>query len=873
MRKEFLIAASIFILINSAFSQSDFEKFEQERKNEMAKMSSEQANWEKQQKEEFAKFVKEREAYIQKMDSEFTAYIAKEWVSFKSFKNPSPVKPKPKDQPKITVAAPSSQSTIVKTDKVNKPITVENNLPVLSKAEPEKFAKNVSQFTFYGTPISIEYDKKIVPVVNAEISETAISEALKKYTPTYYGNLINELSYYKNKMNLNDWGYYQLVKQFSEATMKKTGNNSVFLTWFVLLKSNYRAKLGAANQQLVLLLPFKQEIYGKPGVVIDQLKFFAIENKDLNSIVTYKNDFPEARRILDLSINLPIYLMPDMKTKKLVYEKDTLKLRYNANLVNFYKDYPLTNLDVYFGAQLSEVTRESIVGNFAKITKGQDESDAIATVLKVIQDIPYQTDQEQFGYEKFMFPEEFLSYPSADCEDRSITFSAIIRELLKSPAIGLEYSDHVATAVKFKEQPKGDFITFNNTPYTVCDPTYMGAPIGMSMPKYKNETAKIVVPELLSLNAKSKELIWADLMNRGANRGSNSSDIAFDQAGNAYATGYFNDSLKAHTLFRSVDKSNDLFVAKYDPKQKLVWIKTFGGKGNDIGFNIRLDDQNAILISGLTDNEIQFGNDKVQVKENNDVFVAKLSTEGNPMWIEASGLQTNKQADNNVFTSNFSSQGQLKNMRILPENEIYRDFGISLDPANGDVFFTGSLLANGSLKNKDIKYNDYAAFDILSLYKDESSKLIAQQYHKSLIGIVAVMNLINSTELTVPGNKVQELINKYNPGFKTSNKEVYDNLGKVDFIKNNKGIVVIRSKTGDPVNFSYMKVSNQSKIRIFSYNTGNTQVEVLNGISVGKSIIWYNLNFIKMMKQSGELIFDYDNNHSQKKVDVKELLE
>ena len=208
---------------------------------------------------------------------------------------------------------------------------------------------------------------------------------------------------------------------------------------------------------------------------------------------------------------------------------------------------------------------------------------------------------------------------------------------------------------------------------------------------------------------------------------------------------------------------------------------------------------------------------------------------------------------------------------MFPENEGYRDFGLNIDPS-GDVFFTGSLLANGSLKSKDIKFNDYASFDIIDLYKQEANKLTAQQYHQSLVGILAVMNLINSTELTVPGSKVQEVIDKYNPGFHKSNTSVYDNLGKVDFIKNNKGIIVIRSKTGQPVNFSYMKVGNESKIRVFSYNTGNTQVEVLNGISVGKSIIWYNLNFIKMMKSTGDLIFDYDNNHSQKKVEVKELL-
>jgi hypothetical protein len=871
MKHAYYILISLFLVSQPILSQTDYDEFVKQQQQEMTAQEQEQEKWKKDRDEEFNKFVKEREIYIQKLDSEFTAYIKEHWDSFDAFKANAPEKPKPNVQPKLDKIAAKSGNSIIVVSTSNKAIVSEIPMPVLSKEEPAKFPKNTAQFKFYGTPISIDYDKNFITYISSPVNEEIIGEKLTLFNNYFYGTLINDLLFYKNRMNLNDWGYYQLIKQFSEAAYSKSGNSSTFLTWYLLMKSNYKVKLGFADNNLVLLVPFQQEIFQRLYIVIDQIKYYVIEKTEAKNIATYRKDFPEARKICDLSVNLPMYLKPDIKVRKIPFGDDTLKIKYNANLVSFYKEYPLASLDVYFSAELSTATKESVIESFSKITKGKSEKDAISSVLKAIQDLPYKTDQDQFGDEKFMFTEEFFSYPACDCDDRAVTFSVILRELFKTPSVGLEYSDHVSCAVKFKDQVQGDFLNINNQQYLVCDPTYVNAPIGMAMPKYKDEKAKVIVPGLMAFNAKSIETIWNDLMARGANHGSNKNDIVFDQNNNAYITGYFTDTLKYNGYIKSVNKSNDLFVAKYGTDNKPIWIKTFGGPGNDLGFNIKLDDKNDIFISGLTDKEITFGTDKISLDQNNDIFIAKLSNSGTPLWIEGSGLQNSKQTDNNVFTTCVSSSGIFKNLRLFPENEGYRDFGLNIDPT-GDVFFTGSLLANGGLKSKDIKFNDYASFDIIDLYKQEASKLSSQQYHQSLIGILSVMNLINSTELTIPGNKVQEVLNKYNPSFKKTNSSVYENLGKVDFIKNNKGIIVIRSKTGEPVNFSYMKVGNEAKIRIFSYNTGNTQVEVLNGISVGKSIIWYNLNFIKMMKQSGDLIFDYDNNHSQKKIEVKELL-
>ena len=41
----------------------------------------------------------------------------------------------------------------------------------------------------------------------------------------------------------------------------------------------------------------------------------------------------------------------------------------------------------------------------------------------------------------------------------------------------------------------GDYILLNNQRFTVCDPTYIGAPIGATMPDMDNAGAKVILLE------------------------------------------------------------------------------------------------------------------------------------------------------------------------------------------------------------------------------------------------------------------------------------------------------------------------------------------------------------------------------------------
>ena len=64
--------------------------------------------------------------------------------------------------------------------------------------------------------------------------------------------------------------------------------------------------------------------------------------------------------------------------------------------------------------------------------------------------------------------------------------------LLGLEAVGLDYPGHVATGVNFNSDIDGDYVIWEETKYTVCDPTYINAEEGMAMPDFKKIKPEII---------------------------------------------------------------------------------------------------------------------------------------------------------------------------------------------------------------------------------------------------------------------------------------------------------------------------------------------------------------------------------------------
>jgi hypothetical protein len=296
-----VLIVSLIGIQNFCFSQTFEEWAAQERKNQQDYYEKERAA--------FQQFVKDRDEAIQKMDNEFSDYLKQEWKNYNLFKEEyKPAAPKPKEKPVFTGEKKATATQM----KIQNAKTIEAGgemprLPVLEKSVPEGYVPSQAGFDFYGSKLKFEYDNKSGIQFPAVIDETVISQKWDDLSKTNYNSVINDLNSFKADMNLNDWGYYLLVKNASEK-MTNDKNGQIFLEWFILTKSNYKARLAFKDSKLFLLLPSMNSIYGMPFFTFDNLKYYLINGKE-NDIYTYDKDFPEARIIMDLnlykSINAP----------------------------------------------------------------------------------------------------------------------------------------------------------------------------------------------------------------------------------------------------------------------------------------------------------------------------------------------------------------------------------------------------------------------------------------------------------------------------------------------------------------------------------------------------------------------------------------
>lgn len=94
--------------------------------------------------------------------------------------------------------------------------------------------------------------------------------------------------------------------------------------------------------------------------------------------------------------------------------------------------------------------------------------------------MPYRTDGEQMGEEKYFLPDEFLHYHFYDCEDKSIFFKMVVERLLHLEVKILDFDRHVAQIVNLNDLIGHDPININGKNYYYCETTGKGYQLGQT---------------------------------------------------------------------------------------------------------------------------------------------------------------------------------------------------------------------------------------------------------------------------------------------------------------------------------------------------------------------------------------------------------
>ena len=113
--------------------------------------------------------------------------------------------------------------------------------------------------------------------------------------------------------------------------------------------------------------------------------------------------------------------------------------------------------------------------------------------------------------------------------------------------------------------------------------------------------------------------------------------VATDAAGNCYVTGHYQSRDADFSGTKLTNRGDyDIFTAKYDRDGKLAWIRTAGGKGYDYGHGIAVDGKGDVIITGAVVGEAEFGDVKILNEPGSHIFCAKYHADGTLVWAKAS---------------------------------------------------------------------------------------------------------------------------------------------------------------------------------------------------------------------------------------------
>jgi hypothetical protein len=168
--------------------------------------------------------------------------------------------------------------------------------------------------------------------------------------------------------------------------------------------------------------------------------------------------------------------------------------------------------------------------------------------------------------------------------------------------------------------------------------------------------------------------------------------VSADNLGNVYVTGEHRDSLFfGQTLVQNF-KKRDAFIAKFDTQNgRCLWGKHAGNdEGNERGNDVFADKNCNVYVTGEVGGNATFGNILVENEGNPQIFVAKISTEGDWIWAATAGS-----SDTFDIRSNSIAMAQ--------NDEIY----ITGNFRNTAIFGSNTLASNGKTDVFLAKINDF----------------------------------------------------------------------------------------------------------------------------------------------------------------------
>jgi len=732
-------------------------------------------------------------------------------------------------------------------------------IPRIRKSESDIYNSLKVVFRFYGQQVNINYDKLLIFSKIGSFSEDSVSGFWKSFARSNSNQLVDQLMDYRDLLGLGDWGYFQLVKATSNHIFAGNVLNADLLAWALMIRSGFDVRLAFNQNSTTILFPCENTIYAKQFVVIGQKRFYLDREMKSQLLVTSQHPFPDNVGMIDLNFYKSVNFIGKLTIRKyslLWNDRNYLfSMRYNPDLIRFYHDYPQTDPTVYFGAPVSSVLKEDLMGQLYPMLSKMDRPKAAAFLQQFVEkEFSFIPGKQTGGFSQSRFTEEMIASKSGDDRSKAVLFSWLVRVLLRLPVVGVQFPGYYSTAVCYDTPLDGNYYYLNRGKYYITDPSFINAPIGMTMPVFEGLTPQLIDLSSSYSQPNSASKIWELANKLGAQRGGANQDVVFDRRGRAFITGYFKDKRSAVP-----------FVACFSKGNSLQWIRKFEADGKSIAFAITKTSDDEIYIAGsfhgkivMNEKELQSGSDKP------DLFIAQFSQNGELMWMNKIGMNANTGDEPLTYSVKFDRSGENINTQWSNEDERNICNGFTKADETGLSFVGSRSFATdiGPFSSTDSK------FGVLN----ENSLSDEKISHSKVAGVLAVMKLLRRSGSELTGNQLQALLISHYPTFKVNNASLFNAIGQVELLKNENGIVLIQTIASKPILYNNLKLEDGARFNVSVFDNGDLSVGIISGFQKVVMQVPLTLNNILIDSSSGNVILDFDHDHTLKTVSNATIL-
>ncbi len=131
--------------------------------------------------------------------------------------------------------------------------------------------------------------------------------------------------------------------------------------------------------------------------------------------------------------------------------------------------------------------------------------------------------------------------------------------------------------------------------------------------------------------------VWAWAVQAGGSELDRANSIATDADGNIYVAGSFMGASSFGSFTLTSSGYSDIFVIKLDSGGNILWAVKAGGTGDDSGSDVDLDSSGNVYLTGYYSGEASFGATALTSAGSTDVFAAKLNASGEFLWAVGAG--------------------------------------------------------------------------------------------------------------------------------------------------------------------------------------------------------------------------------------------